>query len=189
MFIMMFWAHLSAFALIILGVGIVYLIVQAIRHSTKKNSLIVISVGALLFFGSLAGFFYAAPMYGGINIERSDYNTIKRATKDGKALSKLSKHSSDKQVYDGEKAGKNLCKIIKSIPETYDNHIPRSMAIDGLPASTSTNDLNLYDSQYIESLVRMSANVLSKKATPKDEGSKGQSKVYEQIMTDSGYSN
>ncbi len=33
---MMFWAHLSTFALIIFGVGIVYLIVQVIRHSTKK---------------------------------------------------------------------------------------------------------------------------------------------------------
>ncbi|QHM64135.1 hypothetical protein C7M47_03100 [Lactiplantibacillus plantarum] len=186
---MMFWAYFSIFTWIVLGVGIIYLIVQAIRHRSKKLSLIIIGVGILLSICSFAGFSYAAPMYGGVNIERSDYNTIKRATKDGKALSKLSKHSSDKQVYDGEKAGKNLCKIIKSIPETYDNHIPRSMAIDGLPASTSTNDLNLYDSQYIESLVRMSANVLSKKVTPKDEGSKGQSKVYEQIMTDSGYSN
>lgn len=186
---MMFWAYFSIFTWIVLGVGIIYLIVQAIRHRSKKFSLIIIGVGILLSICSFAGFSYAAPMYGGVNIERSDYNTIKRATKDGKALSKLSKHSSDKQVYDGEKAGKNLCKIIKSIPETYDNHIPRSMAIDGLPASTSTNDLNLYDSQYIESLVRMSANVLSKNVTPKDEGSKGQSKVYEQIMTDSGYSN
>ena len=185
----MFWAYFSIFTWIVLGVGIIYLIVQAIRHRSKKFSLIIIGVGILLSICSFAGFSYAAPMYGRVNIERSDYNTIKRATKDGKALSKLSKHSSDKQVYDGEKAGKNLCKIIKSIPETYDNHIPRSMAIDGLPASTSTNDLNLYDSQYIESLVRMSANVLSKKVTPKDEGSKGQSKVYEQIMTDSGYSN
>lgn len=185
----MFWAYFSIFTWIVLGVGIIYLIVQAIRHRSKKFSLIIIGVGILLSICSFAGFSYAAPMYGGVNIERSDYNTIKRATKDGKALSKLSKRSSDKQVYDGEKAGKNLCKIIKSIPETYDNHIPRSMAIDGLPASTSTNDLNLYDSQYIESLVRMSANVLSKKVTPKDEGSKGQSKVYEQIMTDSGYSN
>lgn len=185
----MFWAYFSIFTWIVLGVGIIYLIVQAIRHRSKKFSLIIIGVGILLSICSFAGFSYAAPMYGGVNIERSDYNTIKRATKDGKALSKLSKHSSDKQVYDGEKAGKNLCKIIKSIPETYDNHIPRSMAIDGLPAFTSTNDLNLYDSQYIESLVRMSANVLSKKVTPKDEGSKGQSKVYEQIMTDSGYSN
>lgn len=186
---MMFWAYFSIFTWIVLGVGIIYLIVQAIRHRSKKFSLIIIGVGILLSICSFAGFSYTAPMYGGVNIERSDYNTIKRATKDGKALSKLSKHSSDKQVYDGEKAGKNLCKIIKSIPETYDNHIPRSMAIDDLPASTSTNDLNLYDSQYIESLVRMSANVLSKKVTPKDEGSKGQSKVYEQIMTDSGYSN
>ncbi|RUS41140.1 hypothetical protein [Lactiplantibacillus plantarum] len=186
---MMFWAYFSIFTWIVLGVGIIYLIVQAIRHRSKKFSLIIIGVGILLSICSFAGFSYTSPMYGGVNIERSDYNTIKRATKDGKALSKLSKHSSDKQVYDGEKAGKNLCKIIKSIPETYDNHIPRSMAIDGLPASTSTNDLNLYDSQYIESLVRMSANVLSKKVTPKDEGSKGQSKVYEQIMTDSGYSN
>ncbi|MCJ2382926.1 hypothetical protein HZI70_02115 [Lactiplantibacillus plantarum] len=186
---MMFWAHLSAFALIILGVGIVYLIVQAIRHSTKKFSLTIISVGALLFLGSLAGFFYAAPMYGGINIERSDYNAIKRATKDGKALSKISNDATDKQLYDGSKAGKDLRKIVKSIPETYDNHTQRQLVIQSLPTFTNNEPGDSIDDQQIETLVRMSANVLSKKVTPKDEGSKGQSKVYEQIMTDSGYSN
>lgn len=184
---MMFWAHLSAFALIIFGVGIVYLIVQAIRHSTKKNSLIVISVGALLFFGSLAGFFYAAPMYGGINIERSDYNTIKRATKDGKALSKISNNATDRQLYDGSKAGKDLRKIVKSIPETYSNHTQRQIAIQGLPTFTDNEPGDFIDNQQIETLVRMSANVLSKRFTPKDEGSKGQLKIYKQIMTDSGY--
>lgn len=183
----MFWAYFSIFTWIVLGVGIIYLIVQAIRHRSKKFSLIIIGVGILLSICSFAGFSYAAPMYGGINIERSDYNTIKRATKDGKTLSKISNNATDRQLYDGSKAGKDLRKIVKSIPETYSNHTQRRIAIQGLPTFTDNEPGDFIDDQQIETLVRLSANVLSKKFTPKDEGSKGQLKVYKQIMTDSGY--
>lgn len=88
---MMFWSYYSLFAWIVLGAGVVYLIVQAIRRRSKKISIIVIGIGVLLSIGSFAGFSYAAPMYGGINIERVDYELVQRATRDGKALSKISK--------------------------------------------------------------------------------------------------
>lgn len=184
---MMFWSYFSLFAWIVLGAGVVYLIVQAIRRRSKKISIIVIGIGVLLSIGSFAGFSYAAPMYGGINIERADYELVQRATRDGKALSKISNDATDKQLYDGSEAGKDLRKIVKSIPETYSNHTQRQLVIQGLPTFTDNEPGDFIDNQQIETLVRMSANVISKKVTPKDEGSKGQLKVYKQIMTDSGY--
>jgi hypothetical protein len=184
---MMFWAHLSVLTVVIIGIGIVYLIVQAIRHGSKKIPMIVVGTGVLLFIGSFAGFFYAAPMYGGINIERSDYNTVMRAVKDGKALSKITNDTTDKQLYDGRKAGKDLRRIVQSVPETYSNHTQRHLAIEDLSTFTENESGDYIDRQQIETLVRLSFVVISKHATPKDEGTKGQLKVFKQMIKDSGY--
>lgn len=184
---MMFWAWVSIFLWAILAAGIVYFVVQAVRHKPKKLSLIITGVSFILSLGALAMFNYEGPEYGGIRIERSNYELVQRATKDGKALSKLNKNATDRQSYDGEKAGKDLTKIVKSIPETYNNHNSRKMAIDGLPIFTTADMSDVYDSDHIEMLVRMSSSVISQKVTSKSDGLKGQLKVSHKIMEDSGF--
>lgn len=186
---MMLWARISLFFWIILGAGIVYLIVQAIRRKPKKLALLIVGISLVLSVGSYSMFNYEAPTYGGVSIERNNYKLVHRATKDGKSLSKLNKNATDRQSYDGEKAGKDLTKLVKSIPETYDNHRSRKMAIDSLPIFTTADMSDVYDSDQIKMLVRMSADIISKRVTPKNDNTTDQLKIYTQMMTDSGYSN
>lgn len=183
----MFWAYFCIISWIILGVGIILLIIQVIRRKHKKAALLISGIGLLLSIGSYNGFRYAAPEYGSINLERNDYNTVKRAVHDFKLLSKISNNATDKQLYAGSKSGKDLQKIVKSIPENYDNHRSRKLVIQELPTFTDNESGVYVDSQQIESLIRISASIISKNVTPKDEGKDGQQKVYKQMIHDSGY--
>jgi len=181
---MVLWLALRFVAQIILGVGVIFVVVQFFRHESKKLAIMVIIIGIGTTIITFSGCLYFAPSYAGVNIEHSDYRLIKRAVKDEKLLLAVNSNSTDTDSFYGQEAAIDLNSTVMHLHKNAKDCrlckiIDKSLIFD--------IQFPIIDSHDLRRMVIYSNQVISNSIAQKHGSASDRKQIFDQMNQDAGF--